>query len=293
MFFIGVESFSRSSLLETAKVQNTAVELSASLRAIQAYGFVVVAGLIFGFDTDPDDIVPVMLDGILESALISGDPTLLTALPGTPLHRRMALAGRLRDAPFGLGGFKYRTNIRYLKPAERIRGDFQSFVRSFTRGRYQYERLRRFYDCIDSDRYLPPRTAGYADLRRLLVLTLRNAWAVGLLGQRLARLLGSPDRLRWIARAVWLTWRRTSPERPLWFYLKFWLFNWSNAMVKYARLSDADFDVASVESGFQVREVLPDAYEASREILVPLGKIRAQRRLTATALRQFVGARSA
>jgi hypothetical protein len=97
--------------LETAKVQNTALDLVAAIREIQSYGFVVVAGLIFGFDTDPDDIAQIALDGILRSGLISGDPSLLTALPGTPLFQRMKLSNRLRDAQLGLGGFKYQTNL--------------------------------------------------------------------------------------------------------------------------------------------------------------------------------------
>ena len=37
------------------------------------------------------------LEDMLEAGLISGDPSLLTALPGTPLYRRMHLSGRLRN----------------------------------------------------------------------------------------------------------------------------------------------------------------------------------------------------
>jgi len=293
MLFIGVESFSRSSLLETAKVQNTAVELGAALRAIQAYGFIVVAGLIFGFDTDPDDAAAATLRGLLESGLVSGDPSLLTALPGTPLHTRMALAGRLRDVRFGLGGHKYRTNIRYLKPAAAVRAEFQAFVRGFVAGRYQYARLVRFYDGLESPTYVPPRPAGRPDLRRLLVLAVRHRRALATLAARLARLGGSAERTWWILRALWTTWRRTTPARPLGFYLAFWLFNWSSAIVKYAHLSDDDFDVESVAPDFAVARVLPAAYEAARDDGIPVRKVRAQRRVTATALRAFIEAQGA
>lgn len=291
LFFIGVESFNRSSLLETAKVQNVATELGQALRTIQSYGFIVVAGLIFGFDTDPDDIVAITLRGIAESGLISGDPSLLTALPGTPLYTRMQLAGRLRDVKVGLGGFKYQTNIRYLRPPERIRADFKTFVREFNRGRYQFERLRRFYGGLDAGRYLPPATPGYADLRRLLALTFKNSRAVYLLWLRLFRLFRSPERAYWVCRGFLATLRRTSPARPLWFYFKFWLFNWSNGVVKYGTLCDADFDIESVAARYRVREVLPADYEDMRHEQVPDSKIRAQRRLTAAALRRFVEAR--
>ena len=101
MLFIGIESFSKNSLLETAKVQNTATDMVSVVREIQSYGFIVVAGLIFGFDSDTDASFQVTLDGLRDSALLSGDPSLLTALPGTPLYRRMKLSGRLRDVRFG------------------------------------------------------------------------------------------------------------------------------------------------------------------------------------------------
>ena len=291
LFFIGVESFNQSSLLETAKVQNTTVALVQSLRAIQSYGFVVVAGLIFGFDNDPDDVADITLRGIMESGLISGDPSLLTALPGTPLYARMQLSGRLREGKIGLGGFKYQTNIKYLKAAGAIRADFKTFVKEFNRGPYQYRRLMSFYACVDSERYVTPRTPGYADLTRLLSLTAKNMRSLRLLWLRLFRLLLSSERAFYIGLALARTFWLTSRERPLWFYLKFWLFNWSNAIVKYAELSDADFDVESVPRAFPVEKVLPESYEALGEAWVPAAKMRAQRRVTAAALRQFVQAR--
>src|SRR2546421_2780798 len=64
MLFIGVESFSDNSLLETAKVQNTAGDMVAALREIQSYGFAVVAGLIFGFDSDTSDSFDLTLEGM-------------------------------------------------------------------------------------------------------------------------------------------------------------------------------------------------------------------------------------
>ena len=116
----GVESFSSNSLLETAKVQNTTGDMIATLREIQSHGFVIVAGLIFGFDSDTEASFTRTLDGMLEVGLISGDPSLLTALPGTPLYRRMQLSGRLRNNKNSLGGYKYCTNIRYLMPREQL-----------------------------------------------------------------------------------------------------------------------------------------------------------------------------
>ena len=47
LLFIGIESFNQNSLIETAKVQNTKLELVTIIKEIQSYGFTIVAGLIF------------------------------------------------------------------------------------------------------------------------------------------------------------------------------------------------------------------------------------------------------
>ncbi len=295
MFFIGVESFSRSSLLETAKIQNTTLDLPQALRVIQSYGFIVVAGLIMGFDTDTEDIVDVTLRGILDAGLISGDPSLLTALPGTPLYHRMRLSGRLRDAKLGLGGFKYQTNIRYLRPADAIRAGFMRFVREFNRGAYQYGRLRRFVATIEaSDVYAPPASAtGYANLGRLLSMTVRRPAYLLLLAARVARLVGHPARLACIARAAAMVAVRSTRERPLWFYFKFWLFNWSNSLVKYSGLSERDFDIESVPADFALASVLPADYETPSPVENASGKAAAQRKLTARSLKSLITSRRA
>jgi len=287
LLFIGVESFNRSSLLETAKVQNSAVHLVEALQAIQSRGFVIVPGLIFGFDTDPDDVTDLTLQGILDSGLIAGDPSLLTALPGTPLYQRMQRTGRLRDTKLGLGGFKYQTNIRYLKPAGRVRAEFLDFVRRLNDGACQVARLERFYDLVASEHFVPRRAAGYVDLGRLVGMIFANLRATRLLLRRIGRLVRSPSRVVQLGRALALTARRTSPDRPLWPYFQLWLINWSNTLIKYASLTDADFDVASVREEFSVGDLVPDRYEEEHEEQIPTPKIRAQRRVTASALRSF------
>jgi len=291
MFFIGVESFHHTSLLETAKVQNTTHDLVQAIREIQSHGFIVVAGLIFGFDTDPEDISTIALDGILKSGLISGDPSLLTALPGTPLYERMKLSGRLREAKLGLGGFKYQTNIRYLKPGQQVRGDFKAFVKRFNQGDYQYRRLVSFLECLDSANYMPPQTAGYADLGKMFRMVLREPRHIWLLLMRVFRLARSPVRDYYILKALAATFSRSSSKRPLWFYLKIWLFTWSNSVLKYADLSDADFDIESVRGDIGMADVVPSGYEKTLSEQIPDAKVRSQKRMTAAALKAWVEAR--
>src|SRR4030095_8496867 len=170
MIFIGVESFSNNSLLETAKVQNTTGDMIEAIREIQSYGFAIVAGLIFGFDSDTPEAFATTLEGMSKSGLISGDPSLLTALPGTPLFRRMKLSGRLRNNKNSLGGYKYCTNIRYLMPREQMIAGYQRFVRRFCEGGYQYQRLKGFLDNLDRGNYVPLKSKGYGSLGQYVPL---------------------------------------------------------------------------------------------------------------------------
>ncbi|HST53227.1 MAG TPA: radical SAM protein [Pyrinomonadaceae bacterium] len=291
MLFIGVESFSDNSLLETAKVQNTAGDMIAALREIQSYGFAVVAGLIFGFDSDTEDSFDLTLEGMAKAGLISGDPSLLTALPGTPLFRRMRLSGRLRDNKNSLGGYKYCTNIRYLMPRDEMIGGYRRFVRRFCEGDYQYQRLKGFIDNLDRGNYTPLRCEGYGSLGKYVSMVLRSPRAVRMLARRLTRIAARPT-VAWHAlRGLALTLARSRRHTRLFGVFQFWLFNWTNAMLKYEGLSDADFDIESVPEGFDRSLILPEHYADMAEEEIPQAKIAAQQRSTVGQLRRLTAAR--
>ncbi|MDQ3746350.1 MAG: radical SAM protein, partial [Acidobacteriota bacterium] len=287
MLFIGVESFSDHSLLETAKVQNTAGDMVAALREIQSYGFAVVAGLIFGFDSDTAASFDLTLEGMAAAGLISGDPSLLTALPGTPLFRRMKLSGRLRDNKNSLGGYKYCTNIRYLLPREQMVAGYRSFVRRFCAGAYQYQRFKSFLDNLERGNYVPLRSPGYGSLSKYVSMVLRSPRAVRMLARRLSRIALRPAVAFYAARGLLLTLARTRRHARLFGLFQFWLFNWTNAMLKYEGLTDADFDIESVPEGFDRSLILPDAYAELADEEIPRAKIAAQQRSTVGQLRRL------
>ncbi len=282
MLFIGLESFGANQLLETAKVQNTKFDLPEAVRRIQSHGIVVVAGLIFGFDTDTDETTHEALGGILSSGLISGDPTLLTALAGTPLYRRMQLAGRLRQGKVALGGHKYSTNIRYLRPKERIISDYVEFVRTFNSPDFQLRRYRNFLAGL-SKHALGPRGGGYIQVGKLLRLLRGNRRAARLALARLARFASSPSRLWAVMRGLLAT--LSSPTASF-SHFSFWVFNWSNSIVKYHHISPADFDIESIAGPISLETVLPPGYEEERFEPIPEAKIRAQRQSTTRTLRK-------
>jgi radical SAM superfamily enzyme YgiQ (UPF0313 family) len=289
MLFIGVESFSDHSLLETAKVQNAAGDMVAALREIQSYGFAVVAGLIFGFDSDTAASFDLTLAGMARAGLISGDPSLLTALPGTPLFRRMKLAGRLRDNKNSLGGYKYCTNIRYLLPREQMIEGYRSFVRRFCAGAYQYQRLKGFLDNLDRGNYIPLRSGGYGSLPKYVSMVWRSPRALRMLARRLSRVALRPPVAFYAARGLLLTLARARRHPRLFGLFQFWLFNWTNAMLKYEGLSDADFDIESVPEGFDRSLVLPGRYAELADEEIPRAKIAAQQRSTVGQLRRLTG----
>jgi len=287
MLFIGVESFSNNSLLETAKVQNTTGDMIQAIRDIQSYGFAVVAGLIFGFDSDTAEAFEQTLEGMAKSGLISGDPSLLTALPGTPLYRRMKLAGRLRNNKNSLGGYKYCTNIRYLMPAQKMIEGYQSFVRGFCEGRYQYARLKNFLDNLDSGNYIPLRAAGYGSLGKYVSMVFRSRRALTTLTQRIWQIASRPNCSWYTLKALVLVGVRSRKHARLLGIYQFWLFNWSNAMIKYGDLTADDFDIDSVPADFDRSLILPDRYTLSADEKIPQAKIAAQQKVTVKQLRRL------
>jgi len=290
--FIGVESFNSNSLLETAKVQNTAAGLAGAIREIQSYGFFIVGGLIFGFDSDGPDCFDITLDGLLDSGLLSGDPSLLTALPGTPLYRRMKLAGRLREVRYGLGGFKYQTNIRYLLPHDTMIAGFRRFVTRLTDGAFQYARLERFFDNLERGNFVPLQAQGYSNLGQALKTILRSRSAVWQILVRVGMFARKPSNLYWLMRALWMVGRRRHIQGR-WNYVKFWVALWTNVVLKYQGLRESDFDIESVAVDFDMTKLLPQGYSEGTTEEIPAGKIRAQQRHTMQALGDLAKRRAA
>jgi radical SAM superfamily enzyme YgiQ (UPF0313 family) len=93
--FVGIESADTASLAEAGKVQNLKEDLLVSVRKLYAHGIDVLAGFIVGFDNDTLDTFDVQYRFIMESGIQAAMIGLLTALPRTPLYRRLEQEGRL------------------------------------------------------------------------------------------------------------------------------------------------------------------------------------------------------
>ncbi len=143
--FVGIETPVVESLKETQKGQNTRRDLIDSIRKIQSYGMEVMAGFIVGFDHDPEDIFDVQTDFIRESAIPCSMVSLLTALPGTQLWRRLEREGRLREIDSTGNNTDCTLNFIPKMDAARLVEGYKSILRTIYRPAEYYQRT---LDCL-------------------------------------------------------------------------------------------------------------------------------------------------
>jgi hypothetical protein len=118
--FLGIETSVEESLRETGKLQNTRFNLLESVKKLQRAGMEVMAGFIIGFDNDPVDVDRHLVRFIQDSGIPVAMTGLLTALPGSPLHDRFRVEGRLLDVTAereGNNTFQFGFNFKTVQDA--------------------------------------------------------------------------------------------------------------------------------------------------------------------------------
>ncbi len=267
--FIGVESFNANSILETAKVQNhnDKNEMIEALKHIQSFGFLVVPGLIFGFDNDRRSLFEDTLDGVLQSGLLGGDPTFLLALPGTPLYERMKRTGRLIEYHEGSDMVplhkervsKIETNIRYVQPHEFLVRGFMQFIKKFNDADYVYQRFERHVSLMmTSEHFIPSHSVGYGNLGQYLKFQF-SSWSNFQKMFSRGFLFLHPRRFVTVLKGLWLV-TRYFPKYPgLKNHFSIWLFFWSNLLIKYRDLKMEDFKIHSIDQGYDVEKIWNDS----------------------------------
>jgi len=109
--FVGIESADTDSLKEARKGQNLQQDTLTAVREIYASGIDVLAGFIVGFDNDTLATFDAQHRLILDSGIAAAMVGLLTALPRTPLHERLAREGRLIAAADDTNNTRLGTNV--------------------------------------------------------------------------------------------------------------------------------------------------------------------------------------
>lgn len=289
--FIGIESVNRNSLLETAKVQNMNL-LEEAVKTIHSYGFIIAPGLIFGFDSDTEGMFDETLDFLKKTGSIGGDPSFLTALAGTPLYARMEKSGRLIErTEEAIERKKIATNIRYLQDKDFLVRGFIRFVKIFNKPDYQYTRFKNHVDLIIKDaNFIPIAASGYASPLPYLQKQIRNFSYMAMLGKRILFLLRF-DRFWTVCKAWWLVNFRHSKVSGLSAHLFYWLYVWTNMVLKYKGLKENDFCLHSVGKDFHRPDLLQAAQLSGTERLTSQKegtKADLQSRYTRQALQQLV-----
>ena len=95
--FIGIESPDEDALREAKKYQNVRKggTLLEKVHRIQEAGMEVWCGMIMGFDSDDEGIFDRQVDFIQHARISFSMSGMLSAIPKTPLHDRLAAEGRL------------------------------------------------------------------------------------------------------------------------------------------------------------------------------------------------------
>jgi radical SAM superfamily enzyme YgiQ (UPF0313 family) len=171
--FLGIETPSVSGIEECGKTQNSERDLAASVRLLQAAGLEVMAGFIVGFDSDPTDIFTRQFEFIQRSGIVTAMVGLLTALPQTALHDRLAREGRLVSES---AGNNTEAVINFVTRLDRdfiIRGYKDLMCRLYAPQNYA-RRVRALLRTLG--RQAAGRAVAWGDLQPVW----RSAWLLGL-----------------------------------------------------------------------------------------------------------------
>jgi len=160
-------------------------------------------------------------------------------------------------------------------------------VNRFCEGPYQYERLKTFLENLDRGNYVPLKSAGYGSLGKYVSMVFKSPRAIKMLAQRLWQIIARPTVAWYTTRALGLVIAKSRKHPNLFGVFQFWLFNWTNAMLKYEGLSATDFDIESVPEDFDRSLILPEHYVDLADEDIPQAKIAAQQRITVNQLRRL------
>jgi hypothetical protein len=211
--FVGIETPNEASLVETRKHQNVKVGRTVveRVRVIQNAGLEVWSGMIVGFDHDDESIFDAQRQFLHDARIAQAMIGMLYAIPKTPLHGRLAAAGRLDPAddtrfgtnviPARLGREALRDGYVRLMDAvyqadayfERLAGGLGGEAAPFAPARARYWRRHPF-----------------ARVRRQAVNLAR---AAGLYSRLMARVTDAPLRARYRKEIVGDLLRHRDPGR--------------------------------------------------------------------------------
>ncbi len=178
--FCGIETPELGALDAIQKSHNhEALPILDAIETINGYGIEVVSGIILGLDTDTAATARNLLDFIEASKIPLLTINLLEALPKTPLHARLAAAGRIDDS-----GAR-DSNVVFARPYDEVLADWRSAVQRAYAPEAVYRRFAWNARHTYPNRIRPPLTRvrlSLPYLRRGLVTLAKIIGKIGLAG---------------------------------------------------------------------------------------------------------------
>ncbi|MBI4122574.1 MAG: DUF4070 domain-containing protein [Parcubacteria group bacterium] len=141
--FIGIETPDEAGLVGCNKRQNTRGDLVDDVKRLQRAGIQVQAGFIVGFDTDTESIFERQIAFIQQSGIATAMVSVLQALPGTKLHKRLESEGRIRGMVTG-DNVDATTNIVPVMPLATLMEGYRSIMWHIYAPKHYYRRVRTF-----------------------------------------------------------------------------------------------------------------------------------------------------
>ena len=129
--FVGLESFSESSLLSVDKGFNRVEEYRDRVAVLHTHGIGVEAGIVFGFDTDGPDVFRSTLDLLDDIGIDAIQASILTPLPGTPMYGKMA--DRIEQHDWSLYDYHHAVFEPARMTAEQLKAGHDWVTREFYR----------------------------------------------------------------------------------------------------------------------------------------------------------------
>jgi radical SAM superfamily enzyme YgiQ (UPF0313 family) len=158
MVFVGIETPNDAALRETKKFQNVRAggTMIEKVHRIQGAGMEVWSGMILGFDSDDAGIFEAQRRFVRDARIVHAMVGMLSAIPRTPLHDRLAAEGRLdrSDAPeFGTNVIPLRLDraalrdgyLAVLNDLHEPEAYFGRLEALYLDGRLDLQRTRRRY----------------------------------------------------------------------------------------------------------------------------------------------------
>jgi radical SAM superfamily enzyme YgiQ (UPF0313 family) len=178
--FCGIETPELGALDAIKKSHNhQSLPILDAIQTINGYGMEVVSGIILGLDTDTAATAANLIDFIDRSQIPLLTINLLQALPKTPLHARLAAAGRIDD------GGERDSNVVFSRPYDEVLADWRLAVRRAYAPEALYARFAWNSQHTYPHRIRPPLSRARlsaANLRRGLVTLAKIVGKIGIAG---------------------------------------------------------------------------------------------------------------